>query len=314
MSDNRALVVGINGFSGRHLAAYLVQHGYIVAGIDLTPGTCSDLHVYVGDTRDSVFIEETLRTIRPTHIFHLAGLISAEAALDALYDVNVLGTERLLQAVYRADLDPLIVIPGSSAVYGPVKSVELPIRESQPFRPVNFYAVSKIAQEMLAYTYYAKHGLKVIRTRAFNLIGPGQPPALVGASFARQIAEIEAGFAEPVLRVGNLAPQRDFVDVRDVVRAYLLAAECGQPGEVYNVCSGRGISIQTCLDQLLALSKVSIVVEQDPDRVRTVDIPVSVGDGSLLREHTGWRATISLEQSLADLLADWRQRLREVRL
>jgi GDP-4-dehydro-6-deoxy-D-mannose reductase len=241
----------------------------------------------------------------------MAALVSSDADLDVLYIVNVLGTEHVLKAVCQADLDPVIVIPGSSAVYGLVRPDDLPIRESQPFRPSNPYAVSKIAQEMLAYTYYARYGLKVIRTRAFNLVGPGQPSSLVGSAFAQQIARIEAGYAEPVLRVGNLAAQRDFVDVRDAVGAYWLAAQRGQPGDVYNICSGLGVSIRTCLDELLMLTEEPIEVVQDPTRVRPSDIPVSVGDGSLLRKQTGWRPMIPLERSLADLLEEWRGRVQE---
>lgn len=315
MSENRIFITGIHGFCGRHLGAHLVQRGHAVSGIDLSPGALGpEIEVHAGDIRDPALVREIILTIQPTHIFHMAGLISSDAGLDMLYDVNVLGAEHMLKAVYQADLDPVIVIPGSSAVYGLVEPDDLPIRESQPFRPLNLYAVSKIAQEMLAYAYHARHGLKVIRTRAFNLVGPGQPPSLACSAFAQQIAETEMGNAEPVLRVGNLTPQRDFVDVRDVVRAYWLVAQRGRPGEVYNVCSGLGVSIQSCLDGLLRLTRASIKVEQDSTLLRPADIPVSVGDGSLLRKQAGWCPTIPLEQSLADLLKDWRQRVREVRI
>ncbi len=312
MSSNRALITGIRGFCGRHLRLDLVQHGYTVSGIDVTLGPpIPDAEVYTGDIRDPAFVQKVMRTIRPTHIFHLAALISARADLEILYDVNVRGTRHLLQTVRVADLDPVILIASSSAVYGLVDSSHVPVRETQPFRPLNAYAVSKIAQEMLAYTYYARYGLNVIRTRAFNLVGPGQPPSLVCSAFAKQIAEIEAGQAKAVLRVGNLTPQRDFVDVRDAAHAYRLLAQHGQPGEVYNVCSEQPVSIQTCLDKLLGLTRIPIEIEQDPDRMRPADIPISAGDGNLLRGQTGWRPEIPLQQSLADLLDDWRLEIQE---
>lgn len=312
MSNHRALITGIHGFCGRHLASYLKRRGVTVFGIDLAsqpalPGVTT----FVGDVRDAALVQRAVSESRPSLIFHLAALISPRADLNALYAANVEGTQRVLDAVHGTDVDPVILIAGSSAVYGSVQANELPISELQPFRPSNAYAVSKIAQEMLAYTYYARFDLKVIRTRAFNLVGPGQPATLACAAFAKQIAEIEARWAEPTLCVGNLGSQRDFVDVRDVVRAYHLAAERGQPGEVYNVCSGQAVSIQVCLDQLLSLTRVTINVEQDPGRMRPSDVPVSVGDSRLLFQKTGWRPTIPLAQSLADLMEDWRHRIEE---
>jgi GDP-4-dehydro-6-deoxy-D-mannose reductase len=307
MADKHALVTGIHGFCGRYLGLHLLQHGYTVSGIDLAPSeSIADITVHIGDICNPAFVQKVMHTIRPTHIFHLAALISSRADLETLYDINVRGTEHLLKAVRAADIDPVILITSSSAVYGLVDNSHVPIRETQPFHPLNAYAVSKIAQEMLAYTYYARYGLNVIRTRAFNLVGPGQPPSLVCSALAKQIAEIEAGQAESLLRVGNLGPQRDFVDVRDGAHAYRLAAQHGQPGEVYNVCSEKSVSIQTCLDELLRLARIPIEIEQDPDRIRPLDIPVSVGDGDLLHKQTGWRPVIPLEQSLADLLDDWR--------
>jgi GDP-4-dehydro-6-deoxy-D-mannose reductase len=190
-----------------------------------------------------------------------------------------------------------------------VDTGDLPIRESQPFRPASAYAVSKVAQEMLAYSYHARYGARVIRTRTFNMTGPGEPASLVCSALARQIAEAEAGKTEAVLCVGNLTPQRDFVDVRDAVRAYRLALERGQPGEVYNVCSGQAISIQACLDELGGLAEKGIRVEQDPTRMRPSDLPMSLGDCALLQQQTGWRPAIPLRQSLAELLEEWRRRM-----
>jgi GDP-4-dehydro-6-deoxy-D-mannose reductase len=313
MPAKRALITGISGFCGTHLAVHLQRQGYQVSGLDIAQAPPpAGIPVHAGDIRERDFVQRVVRSVRPTHIFHLAALISPDANLDDLYAVNVRGTEHLLEAVRLAGIEPVILVTGSSAVYGLVHPDDLPIRESLPFQPLNPYAVSKIAQEMLAYTHYARYGLQVIRTRAFNLTGPGEPPSLVCSAFAKQIAEIEAGWIEPVLRVGNLTPQRDFVDVRDVVHAYHLAAELGKAGQVYNVCSGRAIAVQTCLDQLLRLATRSISLERDPARMRPADIPVSVGDGSRLQKLTGWQPARSLEESLADLLNDWRQRIWEM--
>lgn len=310
MPGNRALITGVNGFSGRHLARHLVHQGYAVAGLDLTPANdIASLTMHVADVRDSAMLLKIMRSVRPTHIYHLAAIVSPGAEFQALLDVNVRGTERLLEAVRLAELDPLVLVTSSSAVYGLVGPGDLPVREPQPFRPASAYAVSKISQEMLAHTYFARYHMRVIRTRTFNLMGPGEPPTLVCSAFARQIAEAEAGYTEPVLRVGNLTPQRDFVDVRDAVRAYQLAVEQGQPGEVYNVCSGQALSIKACLGQLLGLAEKAITVEQDPARMRPSDLPISVGDYGLLQQQTGWQPAIPLKQSLTDLLGEWRRRM-----
>jgi GDP-4-dehydro-6-deoxy-D-mannose reductase len=312
MLGNRTLITGIRGFCGRHLSAHLARQGYAVFGIDIAPGrSIPSAKVYTGDICDQDFVRETILAIRPSYIFHLAALITARAGLDALHNVNVLGTDHILKVVRMADLDSVILIPGSSAAYGLVEPDDLPVRESQLFRPLDAYAVSKIAQEMLAYTYYARYDLKVVRARTFNVMGPGEPSSLVCSAFAKQIAEIEAAQIEPVLRVGNLTSQRDFVDVRDVVRAYRLLVQRGRPGEVYNICSGLAVSIEACLNELLAMARTPIRVKQDPARMRPSDVPVSVGDRSLLYSQTGWGPTTPLKQSLADLLDDWRRRIQE---
>lgn len=312
MLNKHALVTGINGFCGKHLKNHLLQQGYTVSGIDLTSDTRDpNTTIYFGDIRDRNFVQKVITSVQPSHIFHLAGLIGHKAEFDILHDVNVRGTESLLDAVCSAKIDPIILITSSSAVYGSVTSSELPIKEAQPFRPPNAYAVSKIAQEMIAYSYYAQRNLRVIRTRAFNLIGPGQPPSLAGSAFAKQIAEIEAGQMEPILKVGNLTAQRDFVDVRDAVDAYQITAQNGRPGKVYNVCSGQKVSMQASLEQLLDLARASIKIEQDPTRLRPSDIPVSVGDSSLIHNQTNWKPNIPLKQSLNDLLNDWRLRIHK---
>ncbi len=307
-----ALITGANGFCGRHLAAHLLDSGYRVAGFDLGDGPPPDLALYRGDIADAAAVEATLAEVRPDVIFHLAALLNPGLPYDALHRVNARGTLSLLDSVRVACPQALVLVTSTSAVYGRAGSNDLPIAEDQPFQPANLYAVTKIAQEMLAHQRHAAHGLHVIRTRSFNLVGPGESPAFASSAFARQVAEIELGRRKPVLAAGNLESVRDFTDVRDAVRAYLLLAERGEPGGVFNVCSGRGTRIRHLLEILLSLSRVrDIGVEVDPARLQPADVPVQVGDPSRLKAATGWTPAIALEQTLADLLDDWRRRARE---
>ena len=311
MRSTRALITGITGFCGRHLAAQLKAQGAVVCGIARRPTVLDGMdELYWGDVSDATFMQAAVLDAQPTHIYHLAGILTPNADLDYLLSVHANGMQNLLEAIVHADLGPAIVVTSSSAVYGTVGTNDIPLREGQPFRPVSNYAVSKVTQEMVAYAYYARHGLKIVRTRSFNLVGPGQPASLVCAAFAQQIAQIEAGLAEPVLRVGNLTAQRDFVDVRDATRAFQLLAQLGKPGAVYNVCAGAAVTIQTMLDLLLAHAKTAIRVEPDPARMRASDVPLSVGKHRRLRAATGWQPHIALEQSLTDLLNWWRAKIR----
>ena len=307
-----ALITGANGFCGRHLAAHLLDSGYRVAGFDLGDGPPPDLDLYRGDIADAVAVESTLAEVQPEVIFHLAALLNPRLPYDTLHRVNALGTLNLLDAARAVCPTAIIVVTSTSAVYGQVRPEELPIAEDQPFHPANLYAVTKITQETLAYQHHAAHGLRVIRTRTFNLVGPGESPAFASSAFARQVAEIELGRRKPVLAVGNLESVRDFTDARDAVRAYRLLAELGEPGGVFNVCSGRGTPIRHILEILLGLSTVrGISVEVDPARFQPADVPVQVGDPSRLKAATGWSPAIALEQTLADVLDDWRNRVRE---
>jgi GDP-4-dehydro-6-deoxy-D-mannose reductase len=201
-----------------------------------------------------------------------------------------------------------VVVVGSAEEYGPVAPDELPIREGAPLRPASPYAVSKVAQGALALLYGPAGGMRVVLTRTFHHTGPGRGEAFAESSFARQIAEIEAGLRPPVLKVGNLEAVRDFADVRDVVRAYWLLLERGEGGAAYNVCSGKGRRVRDLLDTLLAASRARVEVRVDPDRLRPADVPAQVGDPSRLRAATGWEPRIPIERSLLDLLEDWRTR------
>jgi len=307
-----ALITGANGFCGRHLAAHLLDSGYRVAGFDLGDGPPPDLALVRGDIADRAAIEGALAEVQPAVVFHLAALLNPRLPYDTLHRVNAQGTLNLLDAARAVCPRATILVTSTSAVYGQVRPQDLPITENQPFHPVNVYAVTKIAQETLAYQQHAAHGLPVIRTRTFNLIGPGESPAFASSAFARQVAEIEMDRREPVLRVGNLESVRDFTDVRDAVRAYRLLAERGKPGGVFNVCSGRGTLIRQILEILLDLSTVrGITVEVDACRFQQADVSIQVGDPSRLKAVTGWSPAIALERTLADVLDDWRNRVRE---
>jgi GDP-4-dehydro-6-deoxy-D-mannose reductase len=249
---------------------------------------------------------------RPDAIFHLAAQsfvpTSWRAPTETL-TTNIGGQSNLFEAVRAVGLDPVIQIAGSSEEYGLVLPDEVPIGESNPLRPLSPYAVSKVAQDMLAYQYFRSYGMKIVRTRGFNHTGPRRGDVFVSSNFAKQIASIESGLQEPVIRVGNLDAVRDFTDVRDMVRAYWLAVTKARPGEVYNLGSGRGITIRELLDLLVDMSDARVEIEVDPERLRPSDVEVLLADNSKFRAETGWEPRIPLETTLRDLLDYWRQRV-----
>jgi GDP-4-dehydro-6-deoxy-D-mannose reductase len=308
----KALVAGAAGFCGQHLVSHLLQAGHDVSGLDCTDRVHPGAAIYKADIHDVAGVQAVLHTVQPDLVFHLAALTNPRLDYRELHRVNALGTLILLDAVRRVCPAVTIVVTSSSAVYGRGPGGALPIGEDQPLLPANLYAVSKIAQEMVAYQQFAAHGLRVIRTRAFNLTGPGESAGFVTSAFARQIAEIETGRRPPILYVGNLDAVRDFTDVRDAVRAYRLLAEQGRPGAVYNVCSGQGTRIRQLLDDLLALAGFpGIQVQPDPDRLQPADVPIQIGDATRLLETTGWLPEIPLRQTLLDVLDHWRRRIDE---
>lgn len=246
---------------------------------------------------------------RPDYVFHLAAVLKAES-LHALLAVNVIGTQHVLDAVAAVGEGCRVMVAGSAAEYGLARAEELPIREDNPLRPVTSYGVSKVAQSVLAARYATCDGLPVIRTRTFNLTGPAEPDMLVCAGFARQIVEIERGTKAPILRTGSLDARRDFVDIRDAVRAYWLLARQGEPGEVYNVCSGVGTPIKRVLEILLEMSPASFAVEQRSEAHPASNVPFQVGSAEKTRAATDWRPRVPLEESLAALLRT-RRSLRE---
>lgn len=317
----RVLITGVLGFVGPFLADTVSgQPGVELFGMTLPSGAAADrdllppgLKVLTGDVTDDASIQEVLDDTRPDIVFHLAGFSSGAVAwrLPAqCLEVNALGTLRLLEAVRRLELHTTrVVVASSGEVYGGASDERSPLTEGAPLRPLSPYATSKAAQDLVAAQYAVAHSMAVIRLRLFNHTGPGQPPEYVASSFARQIARIERGQQEPVIEVGNLDARRDFVDVRDIVRAYWLAARFGAPGAAYNVCSGRAVSIRDLLDHLLDLSTHPVDVRRDPDRMRPADIPLLIGDPGLLLEETGWKSEIPIEETLRDLLDWWRERV-----
>jgi GDP-4-dehydro-6-deoxy-D-mannose reductase len=315
----RALITGITGFAGGHLAAHLLARGDIeVYGVAHDMGYGVDhlerpVPVVIADLRDQQVVEDVLRDAKPDHIYHLAAQAYVPTAWQSpwgTFENNVRPELNMLQLMVRERLKARLLVVASNEVYGVVALDKLPVNENTLLEPANPYGVSKVAQDLLARQYFLSHEVDVIRARAFNHLGPRQSPQFVAANFARQIAEAEAGLRKPVVRVGNLQAQRDFTDVVDVVRAYALLMDKGRSGEAYNIGSGRPRSVQSLLDNLLKMSSVDIHVEQDPARQRPSDVSVIYGDISKLRADTGWEPTVQFEDSLCRVLAYWREVVR----
>lgn len=313
-SGRRALITGAAGFAGRHLIAELLSNTpWDLIGLTRkTTANVPGVHHVVCDLQNEDLVRRTISHYRPDVVFHLAAQSYVPKALAFPADTiinNTVGQINLLEAIRAADIDPTILIVGSSEVYGFVEPHEMPVSETQPFRPGNPYAVSKVTQDVLGYQYFRTHGMKIIRVRPFNHFGPGQSDRFVLSSFARQVAQAEAGLVEPTVLTGDLGSRRDFSDVRDIVRAYRLAVERGEPGEVYNLCSGIACEVGALLSKLLDMATVSISVEQDPSRMRPSDVPVIEGDYSRFNRTTGWTPQIPVEDSLQDTLNYWRNQL-----
>ena len=310
----RVLITGAAGFVGRHLARHLHEQGLIVHGLDrpvIPPPSGLYTAWHPCDITHAAQVAAVVGQLRPDYVFHLAALIKSESLTD-LFTVNVLGTQNVLDALVAARPEARVLVAGSSAEYGLVRPDELPVREDHPLRPLSPYGVSKVAQSLLAVQYVYRHNLAVVRTRTFNLTGPGEPDTLVCSAFARQIAEIERGLLPLVLKVGNLDSVRDFLDVRDAVRAYWLVAQHGEPGEVYNVCSGVATPARGVLDVLLNLTSVKVEIQEEAKRHTAWDVPVQIGCFAQLNAKTSWRPEIALKESLEDNLSSWRKNtLRE---
>ncbi len=314
----RALITGITGFAGGTLAQILLDQGDEVFGVSRwrrhgLEHLTQEIVPFTTDLRDPTVVDNLLSDLRPDAIYHLAGqafVPTAWADPWATIENNIRPQLNILQAMVQQESKARLLVVASNQVYGHVGREDLPVRESTPFRPENPYGVSKVAQDMLGLQYYLSHDLDVIRVRAFNHIGPRQNHSFVAASFSKQIAEIEVGLKEPVIKVGNLEAERDFTDVHDVTRAYALLMTHGQPGEAYNVGTGQAHSIQYLLDVLLGYSTVDIDVQQDAERLRPSDVSIIYADNSKLRRQTGWDPTYTFEKSLERVLEYWREKVQ----
>ena len=302
----KVLVTGAGGFVGGHLVPSLAAEGHDVVGTALT----DEGGFRVMDIRVPEVVDEVIRDVRPDWVFHLAGQSSVSLSWrdpTLTYEVNAIGTHHLFDALHRHVPECKVHVAASSDEYGKVPPEDCPLDELAPLRPVSPYAVSRVAGEWIARMYYESFGIHAVVTRAFMHIGPGQPPSFATAEWARQIALAEVGKVEPVVRTGNLEGMREFGDVRDVVRAYRLVLEKGEPGDAYNVATGEPHRLGEVLDLLIEMSSIAISKAIDPDKLRPVDFPVLYGDASKLERATGWKPSFRLTETLADLLKYWRE-------
>jgi GDP-4-dehydro-6-deoxy-D-mannose reductase len=297
----RALVTGGHGFVGRWLTAHLEKEG------DEVVATGEEV-----DVTDPAAVRRSFDEIRPDAVYHLAGWAHVGSSWDdpaGAFLVNANGTVHVLDAARRLESPPRVLVVSSAEVYGVVTADKLPLREQLATDPVSPYAASKVAAEVAARQAASGYGLHVTVVRPFNHIGPGQSPQVVVSALAKRIVEAERSGVR-VLEMGNPTPSRDLTDVRDVVRAYRLLAERGEPGAVYNVCTGHDVAIQDLADQLLQMADRPLRLETDPDLLRPVDLPVLRGDPSRLQAATGWQPEVPIERTLADLLDDLRARVQ----
>jgi GDP-4-dehydro-6-deoxy-D-mannose reductase len=343
----RVLITGITGMAGSHLADYLLERGDVeifgtvrwrsrmdnlaqveasgrlnaLEGLNipdqetlaryLRPGAANLLEC---DLCDATSTRQVIEAVRPDRIFHLAAQSFVPTSWHApahTLQTNVLGQLNLLEAVRQAGISPRIHIAGSSEQYGLVREDEVPIRETNPLRPLSPYAVSKVAQEMMAYQYHKSYGFHTVVSRAFNHTGPRRGQVLASSSFAKQIAEIEARLKDPVIDVGDLTARRDWSDVRDIVRAYWLALEHCEPGEAYNIGSDNAIGVGEMLQLLLGHSTAHIETRVDASRLRPSDVKLLWSDSTKFRQATGWSPTIPFTQTMRDLLDYWRDRIAQ---
>ncbi len=314
------LITGITGFVGSHLVDYILkEHPDVdIFGIrrwrsrtETIRHFQNDIQIVECELRDLTSVFKVIHDIRPEKIFHLAAQSFVPTSWISPADsltTNIIGQLNIFEAVRSLDIDPWIQIACSSEEYGMVYEDEVPIKETNPLRPLSPYAVSKVGQDTMGYQYSQSYGMKIVRTRGFNHTGPRRGDVFVCSDFAKQIVDIEKKKRPPVIKVGNLEAKRDFTDVRDMVRAYWLSLEdtC-VPGEAYNIASGTTHTIQSVLDRLLGMTDVDITVEEDPTRLRPSDVPILLGDYSKFNQATGWEPKIAFEHTLQDILNYWRE-------
>lgn len=322
MGKKRVLITGISGFVGSHLLDYLLQEdeGYEIYGIiressplERISHNLSNIELITCDLVNSYAVAEIIEEIRPDYIYHLAGESSVKTSWDSLFSLvnnNILTTLNILEKLRLGkNLECKILLACSSEEYGLIDKKDIPITEETPLKPVSPYAVSKAAVDMFGFQYYSSYGLQIIRIRAFNHTGPRRPEIYALSGFAKQIAEIERGKRNPTIQVGNLNAVRDYTDVRDIVRGYVLGMTHCEPGDVYNLCSSKGYQIADLLKRLISLSGHDIEIIEDRGKLRPIDLPLIVGSNSKFRKVVPWKPNFSIEATLKDILDYWRNRV-----
>ncbi len=307
----KALIIGGAGFVGTYLIDHLYQNGWSVIATKMPDQNIDyrGIEIYNLNILNKEDIIELLEKTKPQYIFHLAAQSSVALSWEnpkLTIDVNIQGSVNVLESLRCLSFKPRILLIGSGEEYGNINISDIPITEETPQRPSNLYAATKTFQNMVGKIYAASYGLEIMMVRAFNHIGPKQSPSFVVSDFCKQVAEIEKGLKEPIIKVGNLNVKRDFTDVRDVVRAYYLLIQNGNKGESYNVGSGKSIEINTILKNILSLSDSKIKVFIDESKIRPTDTPIIEADITKLKECTGWSTIIPIEQTLIDTLNYWR--------
>lgn len=310
----KGLVIGAAGFVGNYLINEMHANDMEVYATKLPHEQLDNPYatVYDLDIMNKDAIVALLFELRPDYIFHLAAQSSVGLAWKnpgLTIDVNIKGSVNVMDAVRELFYKPRVLLIGSGEEYGHIRPGETPISEENSLRPGNIYAATKACQNMIGNIYSKAYDMELMMVRAFNHIGPGQLPMFVVSDFCKQVAEIEKGLREPVMKVGNLAAKRDFTDVRDVVKAYVKLIAVGVPGETYNVGSGNAQAIQEILNLIVSLSKVEIAVEIDPNKLRPVDVPIIEADITKIKELTGWKPEIPLQQTIQETLDYWRARV-----
>lgn len=309
----RSLIIGATSFSGRYMCEFLQSKGEEFVGTalslreelaDKTAGRLTEM-----DLLDLPTLVQVLKEVQPAYIFNFAAQSSVELAWKnpgMTVEVNVNGALNLFQAIRQAQIDPTVILIGAGEEYGRVDFQQLPTSEAQRLAPGNIYAATKACQTMMAQIYHKAYGLKLIVARTFNIIGPGQSDHFAVSNFCHQAALIEKGAVEPVLHVGNMNIERDFTDIRDVVRAYWMLAEKGVPGEVYNVGRGEAMAIRTVVEQIQKQLGARFSLQVDRDRMRPVDTPKIQSSIQKIRDDVGWEPEISMEKTVQDMLNYWR--------
>ena len=317
----KTLITGISGFVGSHLTEYLVRRKMEVFGItpnasetDNLKDTISQIKLYEVNLLESDRVKDVIQEVKPDFVFHLAAMSSPAESFKKPKETlenNFKAQLNLLEAFRELGIHPRTIITSSADEYGVVEKKFLPVKEETPLNARSPYAASKVIQDFVGEAYFYSFGIPVIRIRAFNHIGPRQAPVFAVPSWSRQIAAIEHKKAEPVIRVGNLTPERDFTDVRDMVHAYFLAVTKAKPGQVYNIGSGKAVSMQKILDLLLSYSTIKdIRIEVDKNLLRPTDLPKLVANPGKFQKETSWKPKIPLTKTLHDTLSYWRKRER----